>query len=428
MGQVNVVLPSSGDADTQYVELARTATGKVYRKQILKMNESFLHPNNKSQKITIDQKFAQKLVDNFKAGYCDTVQFPMVNEKNQHVENPEANHGEVIDLTYDDQGVWAYIDVRKNPEAIGTTVLGASAMMSLDYEDKSNGNHVGPTLLHVAATNRPYLTKLAPYEAVSLSDSENNDNNYIVMLSENETETQSGSESDNEESGSSSMDRLEELLKELSDVYDIDVEALQKAQREAAEASTAEEEAKAEAKVEEAEGKVEESKEKVEEAKDKAKTEEVKAETKEPVAASDSELVEELVAKLSSVLKAADPDLITLSDSDVSIADIANGVIELSNNYKTMSNTVSTLSRKSAEAEVDDAVRAGKILPAQRTAYVELKLSDEKMYKSLVPETAIVALSNEQGVAIHDMPNNGAGVNDDAAEIARIAAKLKNNK
>jgi len=416
MGDSNVVLSSKGDDDNEYVELARTPSGKVYRKQILKMNESFLHPANKAQRITIDQNFAEQLVNNFKAGYCDTVQFPKVNEKNQHVEDPDFNMGEVIDLTYDDKGVWAYIDVRKNADDIGKTYLGASAMMSLDYEDHSTGNHVGPTLLHVAATNRPYLTNLAPYESVSLSNSQNNDN-FIVMLSEDENT--SGSESDEDESRSS-MDRLEELLKELSDVYDIDVEALQKAQKEAAEAKTDEEAAKADKKVEEAEAKVEDTKEKTEEAKA-----EVEEKVAEPVAASADSDLDELIAKLSDVLKSADPNLVSLSDSEVSVADLANGVIELSNNYKTMSNTVGTLNRKSAEADVDEAVRAGKILPAQRDAYVELKLSNESMYESLIPETAIVSLSNEKGVAIHDMPNNGATVDSDAAEIARIAAKLK---
>ena len=333
--------------------------------------------------------------------------------------------GQVVDLAFDDNGVYSYIRADKDADLIGKTYIGASAMIHMNYEDTETGNKVGPTLLHTALTNRPYLRNLDGFEEVSLSNSENDDNTYIVMLSENETS--SGSESDEDESRSS-MDRLEELLKELSDVYDIDVEALQKAQKDAAEADTEAEKAAADEKVEEAEAKVEDSKEAVEEVEDKADDEtEVKAEEKETVAASASEDESELdtlMAKLSEVLKSADPNLVSLSNSEVSLSDLANGVIELSNNYKTMEGTVHSLNRKSAEADVDEAVRIGKVLPAQRDAMVELKLSNETMYDALIPENPIVALSNEQGVSINDVGNNGKAVDEVQAEIERITQKF----
>ena len=414
------MLASEAESDP-YVAFASHAQGKLFRKQILRPNETFRHPANPSQTLTITPSMARQMVANFKANKS-MVQFPMVDSNNRHVESPDANLGEVLDLTYDDKnGLVATIDVRKHQEDIGKTIIGASAMFSLNHTDPDTGEKIGPTLYHVAATNRPHRLGLQPYEPVSLSNSENDDNTYIVMLSEGDAK-ESGSESDDDlESENSSMDRLEELLAELRDTFDIDVESLQKAQKEAAEAKTAEEEAKAEEKVEEAEAKVEKTEEKVEDAK--------AAKVKEPVAASAvSEEVDSLVAALSDALKSAKPDLVALSASEVSISDVANAVIELSAGYSKLEGTVAELNRSKAEADVDEAVRSGKIFPAQRDAMVELKLSDSDMYDRLIPETAIVAMSAEKGIAVNDMGNAGTAIDETQAEIERITAKLKNRK
>src|SRR5204862_431120 len=68
----------------------------------------------------------------------------------------------------------------KSAEDFGKTILGASAMLDLDYADVRSGQRVGPTLLHVAATNRPHLVDLEPYtDAVAASAS----SSEVVMLS-----------------------------------------------------------------------------------------------------------------------------------------------------------------------------------------------------------------------------------------------------
>jgi uncharacterized damage-inducible protein DinB len=167
--QIEQIAIIPGEGTTGFLELAARPgmkpSGKLFKKQILKWG-SFIHPSAPGKRIKVDRTFADQLVTNFASGACDIVQFPVVNDANKHVEGPDHNLGEVIDLDYDENGVNAYIDVRKNADDIGRTILGASALMHLDYTNTLTGQRMGPTLLHVAATNRPYLTNLAPFSEV----------------------------------------------------------------------------------------------------------------------------------------------------------------------------------------------------------------------------------------------------------------------
>lgn len=412
----NVVLPHpSGDA---YVELSDSKKGKVFRKQILRMNQSFVHPADHSKRIKIDSAFAQKLVDNFKAGVCDIVQFPLVNDKNQHVENPDANLGQVVDLSYDDTGVYADIDVRKNPESIGTTVLGASAMMSLDYTDTITGARKGPTLLHVAATNRPYLTNLAPYEAVALS---NYDEEYVMLSPDNTDSDSSETESENPMS-------LEELLAKLKEDFDIDVAALQAAAKVDEESADETPESKTD------EAKTEESTEeapvepKAEEAADEAPVEPKAEEEPAALSAVSPEDAHNLFAALSAVLTSADPGLVALSKSedDITIEDIASGIVELSNGYKAMAADVEAMKHEKAVGEVEKAVEAGRITPAQKDAMLELRLSNEELFNKIVPSEPLVSLSAQTGVTSHEPVNAGQTVQDEKETLIKKMTELAN--
>lgn len=341
--------------DSEFVELTSTPKSRLVRKQILPMNGSFVHPKVKTQRIVVNQQFAETLVKNFRDGVCSTVQFPMVNDQNQHVEGPDRNLGEVVDLTYDDTGVYATIDVRKNPDDIGTTILGASAMMSLDYEDSSTGQKVGPTLLHVAATNRPYLTKLKPYEQVALSASDTDDERVVFSASEDP------------ELEEPPMTR-EDMLAALKDEHGIDVEALQ------AEVET----------------------------------------MQEQVAAMSAPDNSELITALSGVLVAANPDMVALSAEDIGVEEVAAGVVELSRDFvatkaanESLTARVETLEAAHAETRIETDLRAGKFLPVQKDAMLELLLTNAEMYDRLIPDTSIVSLS-EDGVTVHEQPGNEA--------------------
>lgn len=337
------VVVLSHPSQTDFVELARTGKGRLFRKMILPMESSFVHPNDPKSKIHVDEEFAQTMVRNFK-NKASIVQFPMVDEKNRHVEDPERNLGEVVDLTYNDKGVYAVIDVRKHAEDVGSTILGASAMLNLNYEDTLSGQKIGPTLLHVAATNRPYLTQLEPFEEIALSNADTDD---VVLLT---PQTQADEESEKPM-------ELSELLAELKDKHGIDVDDLR----------------------------------------------------------SRAEGTGELVTALSNVVRAANPDLISLSSDDAtpSITDVAEGVVSLSRELVAkreenveLSAKLETYETAQAETDVDTAIREGKIVPAQREVMLEVRLSHPDLYGKLVPDQPIVTLSDERGVESHDRTPN----------------------
>lgn len=158
-----IVVPSG---ERGFVELARTKSGRLFKKHILNMGD-LRHPVT-GAKIRVDDRFVARLTDNFKSGVCDIVQVPLADKDNRHTEDPMANIGEVVDIQASGGKVYAIFDARDEAAAdkLGKTLLGASAMMHLDYTDSRTGRKVGPTLLHMCVTNRPYITGLDDYEEI----------------------------------------------------------------------------------------------------------------------------------------------------------------------------------------------------------------------------------------------------------------------
>jgi hypothetical protein len=350
-----------------YVGLSRTANGKLYRKMILPMG-SFVHPSDPNSKITVDKAMAQKLVDNFNNGMCDTVQVPVVNDSNKHVEDPLRNAGEVIDIEFDDKGVYATIDARKYQEDFGKTILGASAFMHLNYTDTKTGQKVGPTLLHVAATNRPYITNMDGFQEIAALSADNDSENPPVLLVAEENKD-SLSLSNNVKDASMTVEELIAALKEKGK----DVIALEAKAAEAVQLSAQ---------------------------------------------------LEELNSQLS------------LSGSDgskVSVADLAQGLVELSNTTKAQATKIETLEARNqelalsaAETEIDGYVKAGRILPAQREAMLSLSMKDRETFDAILPEKALINLSGEAGVAVHESREEDSDAVKHALEVAaKINTGLK---
>lgn len=165
--------------------------GRLFRKQLLHWGE-FVHPNLPGQKINVDDAFADRLIANFSAGVCDIVQVPIVDAKNHHTEDPLRNMGEVVDLEKTDKGIYAVIDARKDEYAaeLGKTLIGASAMMNLDYTDTRTGQKVGPTLLHMAVTNRPYITGLDSFDEVIAASADTSDEATVLLGAADDEETE----------------------------------------------------------------------------------------------------------------------------------------------------------------------------------------------------------------------------------------------
>jgi len=211
------IVPSSGGTfepvDDVPVSLARSrrVQGRLFEKHILDKGV-LLHPKT-GQKINIDDAFVKTLQDNFAHGVCDIVQVPLANDKNEHVENPGANLGEVVGIKERAGKVYALIDARQDADKFGKTYLGASAFLSTNYTDTRTGKKVGPALLHVAVTNRPYCVGLDDYTEV-LAASDDSTGEVVVLTAAPEDPVPL---------------TLPELLAALKTDHGIDVESLQAA-------------------------------------------------------------------------------------------------------------------------------------------------------------------------------------------------------
>lgn len=204
-----IVSPARGAGG--YVELSRSKQGRIFRKHILSHGE-LIYPGVKGGKVDIDAKFFKTLQANFEAHACDIVQVPLAGANNEHTEDPTRNIGEVVGLEVKGEKMYALIDAREEQYAdrLGKTLLGASAMLHLNYKDTRTGKGVGPTLLHVAVTNRPYVLDLEDFSEVLAASADGTSS--AVVLTAPTTE-------DN-------MD-LDQMLASLREDHGIDVAALQ---------------------------------------------------------------------------------------------------------------------------------------------------------------------------------------------------------
>lgn len=344
----------------QFIELTastkKKVTGKLFRKQIL-FEGSFVHPANRSKRVVVDRAFSEALVENFNNGACPIVQFPSVDDSNRHVENPERNLGEVVGLSYTPGvGVFADIDVRKHIEDIGKTFIGASAMISMAHQNNITGEVKSPVLLHVAATNRPYLPNLEGFqEIMAMSDTENKEDEIVILsdLEENE--------------GSEAIMSKDELIAALRE-YGVDVPDLQ---------------ARA--------------------------------------AAVDH------IASLSNLIDPKD-QTITLSDLAAATTELDEKNIALSEENTALTERIQVLEKErdelmlsNAAAEVDKLIEEGRLLPKARERMIALSVNDRETFDALVPDEAIVQLSDQQTVTTVEDTNTGQDEKV-TAEVDRLAA------
>ncbi len=341
-----VIVPSDGDG---YVELARTKTGRLFRKHLLNLG-SLRHPKT-GKSIKVDQTFFQTMKRNFDNGVCDIVQVPLANDKNEHTESPDRNIGEVVDIELKGDKIYAVMDVRdpSHAEKLGKTYLGASAMMHLDYTDTKTGEKVGPTLLHSCVTNRPYVTGLDNYEEILAATSDRSDDAAVLLTEDTAVidppETEEKEMPDEKTTDAPAEPTLDQLKAILKDKHNIDISALQ-------------------------------------------------AKADEPVEDKTAELSKTILDALTS---AGVVKLSADAKDEVKTDTVVAAVQELASNNVALTARVTGLEKRDAEHAVDALVTEGRILPAQRDAFVEMKLSSTEMFDKIVPAQPIVKLSNEVG-------------------------------
>lgn len=365
MTELNGVIAPSPDADWTELEgevqLARTKQGRIFEKHILSYGE-LLHPVT-GTKIKIDGEFAKVLKANFDASVCDIVQVPLANDQNDHVESPGANLGEVLGLRVDDKAgkIYAQIDARQDAEKFGKTYLGASAFMHLNYTDTKTGKKAGPTLLHVAVTNRPYVTGLDSYEEIVAASAEYTEEPALLQLS---------AASDQEEAAVPRT--LEEILAELKADHEIDVTALQE-QLSSTQLSATETEAKLTAVQGELAAKPD--------------VEELAEKVRAALVGSSAE------TKLSNT-DTLDPDTIVAA-----VGELAQQNVRLTSAGEQAVERIAALEKRNVEAEVDGLIQTGYIVPAKKDVYLGLALSNREAFDALIPEEPVVKLSVEKGTA-----------------------------
>lgn len=372
-----VIIPSKdgqayGELTEADIELSRRSTGTLFRKHILTKGE-LIHPVS-GARIKVDDAFVAKMKQNFDNKVCPIVQVPVANDNNAHVEDPDRNVGEVVDVEVSGDKVYAVIDARRNVDRFkDRTYIGASAMLSLDYTDTNTGKKSGPTLCHVAVTNRPYITNLDEYEEIIKASADNSDE--AVLLTEPATdenvEPQSGSEEGPEVEEHKTMTK-EELIAALKDEHGIDVDALQ-------------------------------------------------AEADKPSGPDTTELSNKLVAALT------DAGVVKLSNDNTAanVEQVVNAVVDLAKDNVALSSRVEKLELSSAEAaaefEVKNKVRDGFIEPAKEAAMIKLYLTNQDLYNDLLPSEAVVNLSGKEVGSSVEADDKKVDEVDVDAEVERLS-------
>ncbi len=172
-----------------------TFKGSTYRKQIAKYGE-WVNPDypffSDNPIMTLDEAWGEAIVRNFENNTLGTpVAVPFT-----HTNDPKENTGTVKSLeSITGDGLYAELDIR---DAIALekldneTLYDVSVSFEWDHVRKDDNKHYGPTLLHVALVNNPYLVGMKGFEKVeaSLSRSLNPNSmslagNNVIMLSRN---------------------------------------------------------------------------------------------------------------------------------------------------------------------------------------------------------------------------------------------------
>lgn len=346
MGTTTAILPAPRG---EFAALSRSAQGRLFRKQILRFG-SFAHPNIPGEKLIINRQVAEKMAANFAANVCDIVQIPLVDGANRHTEDPTRNIGEVVDLEVGDDGLYAIMDVRRDSAAaeLGKTLIGASAMLHMNYTDTRTGQKVGPTLLHTAITNRPYITELGDFREIVAASADAFGDDLPVVLSDFTSEDPN-------------MQTKDEMIAALRDEHGIDVHELSQ-----------------------------------------------KAALVDEIDGDEGDDQSELVAALSAVL--ADAGVVSLSggNGSVTIKDVADAVIELAEDKVALSARIEVVEAEreqaradAAEERIDALVKEGRVLPKQRDAMLALSMNDPETFEQILPDASLIAFS-ETGYTVSD--------------------------
>lgn len=159
--------------------------GVRFRKQIALFGE-WVDPFNPMQTMTLDEEWAQQMLDNFEAmrngDKADVL--PRVAVPINHTTDTQANTGEVVALEIvPGDGLYATLEIRDWMTVMNIEdelVFDVSMGFDWDYIDTKTGTHHGIVLEHVALVNDPYLTGMAGFERTA--EQQERDKKYEAEL------------------------------------------------------------------------------------------------------------------------------------------------------------------------------------------------------------------------------------------------------
>lgn len=150
--------------DAQLTQLSGSKT--LFKKQLIRFGD-WIDPIFPEDVMRIDRVFLETLVKNYKNGVPGRIPVPLT-----HTDNPEYNTGELVDLTIEgdgaqlEDGLYGTLDIRRTETAEqirNETIFDVSISFTDNYQDNENGALYGPTLLHVALVNNPYIKKMGGF-------------------------------------------------------------------------------------------------------------------------------------------------------------------------------------------------------------------------------------------------------------------------
>lgn len=147
-------------AETERMERVR---GKLFKKEIVRFGK-YKDPLWGEFEMNLDEAWAEKVVANWKNSIPGRVPVPAM-----HTDDPEQNRGEVVDYEITRRGLDAYIDIRtdETAESIENELIWDVSISFVDDWIDNKGKSHGPAILHVALVNNPYLDKMSEFEALS---------------------------------------------------------------------------------------------------------------------------------------------------------------------------------------------------------------------------------------------------------------------
>ncbi len=177
----------------------------LYRKQVLPVGTI----DYRGQQLDFTKERNDEIARNFAEGAFDQVPFTLVNESNEHTDDPERFRGEVKALDSEADGLYATVELTDDGAKIvsDNPKLGLSARIRPDFEKA--GKKLGTVIQHVAGTLDPRGKGMKPWEAVELSDN----SPEVVDLTDGEySETVKGEENKGDGLTDEERTKLRELL------------------------------------------------------------------------------------------------------------------------------------------------------------------------------------------------------------------------